>query len=46
MKLSETEELTMQDLGVFFGFDGKESCVIGKLSLIVRSKVHPKFDLA
>lgn len=30
----------------FFGFNGKYGCSIGRLSLIVRSKVDPKFDLA
>lgn len=29
-----------------FGFDGKECCVIGKLTVIVKSAVDPKFDLA
>ena len=29
----------------FFGFDGKESCAIGKLSLIVRSSVDSRYDL-
>lgn len=44
--LSDGTKNPLPSIDKIFGFNGKESCSIGKLSLIVRSTVDPKYDLA
>lgn len=43
---SSDEKMVNDNNDRLFGFDGDNSCIIGRLEMIVRSNVSPDFDLA